>query len=69
MAQEGSTEGEFIAYNFPNDEQEQDRYDMMHQLLVTAMGDKHFLAPLNQDISRILDIGTGTGIWAIQIGR
>ncbi|KIX06361.1 uncharacterized protein Z518_04337 [Rhinocladiella mackenziei CBS 650.93] len=56
------------SYNFPNDEEEQDRYDLMHEVLITAMGDKHFLAPLKEDIARIVDIGTGTGIWAIQIG-
>lgn len=55
-------------YNFPNDEREQDRYDIMHAVLVTAMGDKHFLAPLSPNTSRILDIGTGTGIWAIEVG-
>ncbi|OQV10965.1 hypothetical protein CLAIMM_14882 [Cladophialophora immunda] len=56
-------------YNFPNDEQEQKRYDIMHEVFLTAMDGQHFLAPLNQDLGRILDVGTGTGIWAIQIGR
>ncbi|KIW27718.1 hypothetical protein, variant 1 [Cladophialophora immunda] len=55
-------------YNFPNDEQEQKRYDIMHEVFLTAMDGQHFLAPLNQDLGRILDVGTGTGIWAIQIG-
>lgn len=41
----------------------------MHEVFLTAMEGHHFLAPLNQDLGRILDIGTGTGIWAIQIGR
>ncbi|KIW58038.1 hypothetical protein, variant [Exophiala xenobiotica] len=55
-------------YNFPNDEGEQERYDMMHEVFLTAMEGKHFLAPLQESIGRILDIGTGTGTWAMQIG-
>lgn len=31
------------------------------------MGNKLFLAPINNP-KRILDIGTGTGIWAIEMG-
>lgn len=57
-----------LAYNFPNDEREQDRYDLMHEVFVAGMGDKLFFAPVNGEMSRVLDIGTGTGIWAIQLG-
>lgn len=57
-----------LAYNFPNDEREQDRYDLMHEVFVAGMGDKLFFAPVNGEVSRVLDIGTGTGIWAIQLG-
>ncbi|KAI9867649.1 MAG: hypothetical protein M1813_008449 [Trichoglossum hirsutum] len=33
-----------------------------------ALGGRLYLAPLGKDIHRILDIGTGTGIWAMEMG-
>jgi len=37
-------------------------------MLRLTMGGKLFLAPLGPKPGRILDIGTGTGIWAIDVG-
>ncbi|OHW98485.1 methyltransferase domain-containing protein [Colletotrichum incanum] len=57
------------AYNFPNDESEMDRLDMCHTLQVKTVGGRLFLAPLNEaKTHRILDVGTGTGIWAMEMG-
>ncbi|TDZ36934.1 Secondary metabolism regulator LAE1 [Colletotrichum spinosum] len=57
------------AYNIPNDEAEMDRLDLAHTLMTSVIGGKHYLAPLEQDkIHRILDVGTGTGIWAMEMG-
>ncbi|KXH28233.1 methyltransferase domain-containing protein [Colletotrichum simmondsii] len=57
------------AYNFPNDEDEMDRLDLVHTLMVKTIGNKLFLAPINQaKLHRILDVGTGTGIWSIEMG-
>ncbi|KAF8253316.1 S-adenosyl-L-methionine-dependent methyltransferase [Wilcoxina mikolae CBS 423.85] len=39
---------------------------MHHEILLQVMKEKLFLAPL-KDPHRILDIGTGTGIWAIDV--
>ncbi|KAL1982369.1 hypothetical protein VTN96DRAFT_1400 [Rasamsonia emersonii] len=56
------------SYQFPNDEWEQDRLDMVHHVVYRLLGDRLFLAPINPEGMRILDIGTGTGIWPIQMG-
>ena len=32
------------------------------------MAGKLYLAPLKGDPGRVLDIGTGTGIWAMEMG-
>ncbi|KAI8300318.1 Pyrrolocin cluster transcription factor fsdR [Colletotrichum sp. SAR11_59] len=47
---------------------EMDRLDFNHMLIMKAIGGKHFLAPIPQEeTQRILDIGTGTGIWAVEV--
>ncbi len=55
-------------YNFPNDEPEQDRLDIKYASLQMLLNDKIVFAPL-EDPHEILDIGTGTGIWAIDCGE
>ncbi|KAJ3961172.1 hypothetical protein N0V92_002146 [Colletotrichum tropicale] len=43
---------------------EMDRLDFVHALFVRALGDRLYLAPLEKEtIQKILDIGTGTGIY------
>ncbi|KAG4431839.1 hypothetical protein IFR05_012677 [Cadophora sp. M221] len=54
-------------YQFPNDEPEQDREDMKHAMVVSLCGGNLHYAPL-ENPQEILDLGTGTGIWAIDIG-
>jgi ubiquinone/menaquinone biosynthesis C-methylase UbiE len=53
------------AYILPNDEQEQDRLDLLHHIFLLILGGKLHDAPLPRPPQRVLDIGTGTGIWAI----
>jgi methylase of polypeptide subunit release factors len=52
-------------YNFPNEDSEQDREDMKHAMMVNLCQVLHF-APLGSNPQEILDMGTGTGIWAIE---
>jgi SAM-dependent methyltransferase len=52
-------------YVLPNDEQEQDRQDLLHHVRNLVLNGALFRAPLDNSIQRVLDIGTGTGIWAI----
>ncbi|KAK1593813.1 TAM domain methyltransferase [Colletotrichum navitas] len=54
-------------YMVPNDELEQDREDMKHALVVNICGGALHSAPLKHP-QKILDIGTGTGIWAVEMG-
>ncbi|KAI1454082.1 S-adenosyl-L-methionine-dependent methyltransferase [Annulohypoxylon moriforme] len=54
-------------YNFPNDDVEQEREDMKHAMLKMLCQQLHF-APIGDNPHEILDLGTGTGIWAIEMG-
>jgi hypothetical protein len=57
----------YPGYPYPNDEQELDRLDMQHHMFKLINNGRLFLAPLKGP-KRILDIGTGTGIWPIEMG-
>ncbi|MCJ1339888.1 hypothetical protein MMC09_005180 [Bachmanniomyces sp. S44760] len=55
-------------YPIPNDEHELDRLDLQHHVLTLLLNGELHLAPLVNP-TRILDIGTGTGIWAIEMAE
>ncbi|KAK3954005.1 methyltransferase [Pseudoneurospora amorphoporcata] len=54
-------------YNFPNDDVEQQREDMKHAMVKMLCG-RLYYAPIGSHPQEILDIGTGTGIWCIEMG-
>jgi hypothetical protein len=56
-----------LAYRYPNDEQELDRLDMQHHMFKLVMEGKLYHVPLDNP-KQILDIGTGSGIWPIEMG-
>ncbi|ERT01406.1 hypothetical protein HMPREF1624_02652 [Sporothrix schenckii ATCC 58251] len=55
-------------YLLPNDEQEQNRLDLQHHLATRLLQGKLYLAPIG-NVNRVLDIGTGTGIWAVEFAE
>lgn len=55
------------SYPLPNDEPELDRLDLKHHIMMLLSDGHLHLAPLVNP-EKVLDIGTGTGIWAIQMG-
>ncbi|KAI9863974.1 MAG: hypothetical protein M1824_006012 [Vezdaea acicularis] len=54
-------------YMIPNDEKEMDREDMKHHITMRITNERLHLAPIPQTPTNVLDIGTGTGIWAMQM--
>ncbi|KAJ2978750.1 hypothetical protein NUW58_g7396 [Xylaria curta] len=54
-------------YPIPNDEHEQNREDLLHAMMLEATDGRRFFAPISENPLRILDLGTGTGIWAIEM--
>lgn len=54
------------SYLYPNDEEEQDRLDLQHAMFRMLLGGRLYLSPID-DPRQILDLGTGTGIWAMEI--
>jgi SAM-dependent methyltransferase len=55
-------------YLLPKDAQEQNRLNFQHRCLYSAIGN-HYLVPLRPDVSTILDVGTGTGIWPVEMAK
>lgn len=54
-------------YYMPNDEDEQTRLQMINGITFSILGDRLLTAPV-RDPKKILDVGTGTGEWAIAMG-
>ncbi|KAI9741292.1 MAG: hypothetical protein M1834_003009 [Cirrosporium novae-zelandiae] len=57
---------EYKEYPYPNNEQELDRLDLQHNLFSLTLDSKLYTAPISKNPQEVLDIGTGTGIWAME---
>ncbi|KAF2758106.1 S-adenosyl-L-methionine-dependent methyltransferase [Pseudovirgaria hyperparasitica] len=56
------------SYLFPNDPPELERLDLQFEILKVLFGGRNHFAPL-ENPRKILDIGTGTGKWAVQMAK
>jgi len=58
------------AYHFPNDPTEAERLDEQHGVLKELMEGRLHFAPISSSgiPFKVLDIATGTGLWAIEFG-
>lgn len=55
---------------YPCDEPEKDRMDIYHKLFLVARRERLHQAPIPENWApRILDLGCGTGIWAIDMAE
>ncbi|KAJ9150145.1 S-adenosyl-L-methionine-dependent methyltransferase [Coniochaeta hoffmannii] len=54
-------------YPIPNDDTEQNRDDMKHAMMLELTDGKLFYAPVGDNPQKIIDLGTGTGIWAVDV--
>lgn len=59
---------DFLEYWLPNDGEEQDRQDFQHEWYRRLHGGRLGFAPLESP-RFVLDIGTGTGIWAMEFAE
>lgn len=56
-------------YLFPNDAPELERLELQHHMCVVSNRGKLFLAPITETPQDVLDVGTGTGVWAIEFAE
>lgn len=57
-------------YHYPNDTPEVDRLEFQYDILKVILDGRNYLAPWSQanPPRKVLDIATGTGCWAIDMG-
>lgn len=54
----------------PRAKEEKNRLDIFHKFFLVARDNNLFSAPLDvKQALRVLDLGTGTGIWAIELSE
>ncbi|KAI1066399.1 hypothetical protein LB506_008276 [Fusarium annulatum] len=54
------------SYWAPNDDRQQEAEDLMHEVYRIILGNSLYEAPIGDNPQKVLDIGCGTGIWAIE---
>ncbi|KAH6977717.1 methyl transferase [Ilyonectria destructans] len=56
-------------YLFPIDDEELDRLDILHKMFLVARKNKPFCVPIVSPAPKLMDLGTGTGIWGIKVAK
>ncbi|OCL06650.1 S-adenosyl-L-methionine-dependent methyltransferase [Glonium stellatum] len=56
-------------YPVPNDEVEKDRLDLQHHAFRLTLDGALYRAPIPNNVQNVLDVGCGTGIWAIEFAE
>ena len=62
---------EGVSYFLPNDDRENERLDLQHTIWLMTQGGELYLCPAGKNgnpLRRVLDVGTGTGIWSMEMG-
>jgi SAM-dependent methyltransferase len=50
-----------------NDDRQQEAEDLIHELFRIVLGGKLYQSPIGENVQNVLDVGCGTGIWAIDM--
>lgn len=56
-------------YHLPNDEAELHRLYLQHQLFRMTINGALYRSPLPEDVHHVLDVGTSSGIWAVDFAE
>jgi SAM-dependent methyltransferase len=54
------------AYWLPNDDIEINRLELQHHCWRVSLAGQLYLSPIPRDVHHVLDVGTGSGAWAIE---
>lgn len=64
-----SSQGGLMKSQKPNDRTEQDHMDLVHHVYRLLLDGKLCRAPIPDNVQRILDLSTGTGVWAMNFAK